>query len=348
MFFKAEGMKALVVDDNEVNAMVVSSMLEQFGIQVTEVYAGKDAILLEHREEFDIIFMDYLMPEMNGIEATEEIRKLGTVNRPVIIALSADVTPELKSRFEKAGVDDVIEKPLEIEAVYGILKKWAPEDTVSKKEFDISTDDQLLILREIFSGVQGLDVEKGLSHLANSAANYMKVLEAAVSNIYAEKNRLMVFSESMVQPSSMKICFHSLKGVFLNLGVSHLAEQSQMFELACINPQVDFSALNLKQYMEELDDFVKALENGLEQFDDNYVKASEERYIPISSEEYYRCKEELRYYLSYYEFNHLPELTSKLIYASKGEIRKQMCEIGKLIQNFQYEEALEKLDKIEK
>ena len=348
MFFKAEGMKALVVDDNEVNAMVVSSMLEQFEIQVTEVYSGKDAISREQHEEYDIIFMDYLMPEMNGIEATEEIRKLGKVKRPIIIALSADVTPELKSKFEKAGVDDVMAKPLELEAVCGILRKWAPEESVSKKEFDISTDDQVTILRGIFSGVQGLDVEKGLSHLANSAENYMKVIEAAVDNIYAEKNRLLMYSQSMVQPSSMKICFHSLKGVFLNLGVSHLTEQSQMFELACVNPQVDFSALNLKQYLEELDAFVKALENGLEQFDDNYVKNSEERYLPISSEEYYRCKEDLRYYLSYYEFNHLPELTSKLIYASKGETRQQMNRIGKLIQNFQYEEALQALDELEK
>ena len=69
--FRAEGIKALVVDDNEVNTMVVASMLEQFSIPVTEVYSGKEAIERERLEEFDIIFMDYLMPEMDGIEATD-------------------------------------------------------------------------------------------------------------------------------------------------------------------------------------------------------------------------------------------------------------------------------------
>ena len=96
MFFSAEGKKVMVVDDNEVNSMVVASMLEQFAIQVTEVYSGKDAVEKAKYEDFDVIFMDYLMPEMNGIETTEEIRKLGKVKRPAIIGLSADVTPELK------------------------------------------------------------------------------------------------------------------------------------------------------------------------------------------------------------------------------------------------------------
>lgn len=103
MFFHADGVKVMVVDDNEVNSMVVASMLEQFHIVVTEVYAGKDAIEKAKYEDFDIIFMDYLMPEMNGIETTEEIRKLGKVKRPVIIGLSADVTPELNLNLVQQG-----------------------------------------------------------------------------------------------------------------------------------------------------------------------------------------------------------------------------------------------------
>lgn len=124
--FRAEGIKALVVDDNEVNTMVVASMLEQFSIPVTEVYSGKGAIEKERLEEFDIIFMDYLMPEMDGIEATEEIRKLGKAKRPVIVALTANETKELKERFKQAGVDDVMVKPLETGSSLPYFKKMVP------------------------------------------------------------------------------------------------------------------------------------------------------------------------------------------------------------------------------
>lgn len=347
MFFKAAGIKALVVDDNEVNTMVVSSMLEQFEIQVTEVYSGKDAIEREKYEDFDIIFMDYLMPEMNGIEATEEIRKLGKVKRPVIIALSANETQELKSKFEQAGVDDVMSKPLELEAVCQIIKKWIPEEEVQRIDLDKELNNQNQMIFDIFSKVEGLDVKKGLSHLANSAENYIKVIEAAVDNIHSERKRLTMYSASQVQASSMKISFHSLKGVFLNLGASRLSEQSQLFELACSNPQVDLVADNLEQYLEDLKTFTKGLEEGLLQYGDDYTKNRAERYIPISSEEYEQCIEDLKYYLSRYEFNFLSELTQKLIYASKGERRSCLEDVYKKIQNFKYEEALQSLEGME-
>lgn len=347
MFFKAEGIKALVVDDNQVNTMVVSSMLEQFEIQVTEVYSGRDAIEREKHEEFDIIFMDYLMPEMNGIEATEEIRKLGTVKRPVIIALSANETQELKSKFEQAGVDDVISKPLELDAVCGILKKWVPEEEVSRIGLDSDSQYPNQILLDAFSKVKGLDVKEGLSHLANSSENYIRVIEAAVDNIHAERKRLAMYSASQVQPSSMKICFHSLKGVFLNLGASGLSEQSQLFELACGNAQVDLLADNLQQYLDDLETFANGLEDGLLQYDAGYTKKREDRFVFIDEAEYGQAVEDLKYYLSRYEFNHLSELSEKLIFASQGERRKQLQQMYKLIQNFRYEDALEILEGLE-
>lgn len=345
--FKAEGMHALVVDDNEVNSMVVASMLEQFSIAVTEVYSGKDAIEKVKYEDYDIIFMDYLMPEMNGMEATEEIRKLGKVKRPVIVALSADDTQELKAKFAKVGVDDVLAKPLELSMLCEILKKWIPEDQVSSFDVNMHDVDTTEGLREIFSHVEGLDVEKGLSHLGNSAENYIKVIEAAVDNIRTERNRLAVYLESQVQPSSMKISFHSLKGVFLNLGAQRLSEQAQLFELACANTTVDLLADNLEQFLKEMEQFYEGLEQGLVKYDDSYVKSQEERYLPLAEEEFKETLDQLIYCLERYEYNDLGELLQRLIYATKGEEKSKYIGVGKAIQNFQYEEALQLLGKLE-
>lgn len=342
--FAGEGMRVLVVDDNEVNTMVVASMLEQYNMLVTEAYSGKDAIEKVKQEDFDIIFMDYLMPEMNGIETTEEIRKLGKVKRPVIVALSANVTTELKEKCKKAGVDDVLEKPLEFDKLCAILKKWMPDKMISEEAMQMVEQGERDLsqkLVELFADVEGLDVEKGLSHLANSAENYIKVIEAAVENIRTEAKRLQVFRVSLVQPASMKNSFHSLKGVFLNLGVKHLSERSQYFELACADDVMELDEVELTKYLEMLQNFLDGLERGLRQYDEKYAVTVQDRFVPISQEKYKECYELLIYYLEKYEYNELQELNETLRCASKGEDREKFEAAGHAIHSFQYEEALE-------
>ena len=348
--FAGEEMSVLVVDDNEVNTMVVASMLEQYSMLVTEVYSGKEAIEKVRHEDFDIIFMDYLMPEMNGIETTEEIRKLGKVKRPVIVALSANVTTELKENCRIAGVDDVLEKPLELDKLCAILKKWMPDKMISEEAIQMVEQGEGNLsqkLVELFADVEGLDVEKGLSHLANSAENYIKVIEAAVENIRTEARRLQVFRVSLVQPTSMKNSFHSLKGVFINLGVKHLSERSQFFELAGSDDASELDEVELSRYLELLHHFLDGLEKGLRQYDEKYAVAVQDRFIPITEEEYKECYELLIYYLEKYEYNELQQLNEPLRCASKGEIRKRFEEAGHAIQSFQYEEALDILKDIQ-
>jgi len=333
-------MKVLVVDDNEVNAMVVSSMLELYDMKVTEVYSGKDAIDKAKNDDYDIIFMDYLMPEMNGIEATEEIRKLAKVKRPLIVVLSADSTQELKKKFEKSGVDDVIAKPLEAEKLNDILTKWGKIEQISQHEN--ATKEEIDVV-SLFSHVVGLDVEKGLSHMANSADNYIKVIEVAIQNIEEQRRQLQLYRLSQVQPSSMKLSFHSLKGIFLNLGAHHLSEQSQNLELACVNRDLELLGERLEQYLSLLDDMIDGLKKGMSKYDHNY-SFGEEKYEPLPQEEYDYIFQVVVEGLKRYEYNELREGLKKLINASQGEQRERWMEVAKLVQVFKYEEALKLID----
>ena len=337
---KADGMKVMVVDDNEVNTMVVASMLEQFEIDVKEVYSGKDAIEEAKYTDYDIIFMDYIMPEMNGIEVTEEIRKLGKVKRPVIVALSANETQDLKVKFQSAGVDDVVSKPLELKRVLEIFEKWLPERIVPMSAAEKNTEPERTNLVELFSHVKELDVEIGLSHIANSEENYIKVIEASVNNIRSAWNLLSMYRESQVQPSSMKNSFHSLKGVFLNLGAKHLSDWAYIFELACTDGSVELMKDNLGDFLKELEAFLNGLEEGLQRYDASSAGKLSRQYTPISKEEYVQCLEELSYDLQKYEYNNLRELAGKLVRASKGEERDLFLEMEQHIFNFQYEKAL--------
>ncbi|MBQ1688077.1 MAG: response regulator [Lachnospiraceae bacterium] len=339
-----EHMQILVVDDNEVNTMVVASMLEQYNMQVTEVYAGKDAIEEAKYKDFDIIFMDYLMPEMNGIETTEEIRKLGKTKRPVIVILSANDKEDLWQQCKKAGVDDVLKKPLEMEKLQNIIEKWMPDhqlDGVSTME---AQDAQVADIVKIFQEVEGLDVIKGLSHMANSVDHYIKVIEAAVDNIRTERKLLEMYVQSQLQASSLKNAFHSLKGVFLNLGATQLAQRSQVFELECMRLSMGELREELQCYLEEMDTFLNGLEVGLQTYGTDYIGDQSNRYMPITEKEREEYIALLRENLKNYVYNDLHMLVDKLLYASQGEVRTYYQEIDRAVQNFQYEEALSILE----
>lgn len=344
--FAVRGMKALVVDDNEVNILVVSSMLEQFDIEIEEAYSGLEAIEKVKETDFDIIFMDYLMPKMNGIEATQQIRALGKARRPIIIALSANETQELKLQFESAGVDDVMSKPLDLTSVCETLKKWIKTEPLLETA-SLEEGDKLLVLREAFLRVEELDIDLGLSHLAGQIENYVKVLEASVGNIQAEIKRLTLLNASQTQVTSMKISFHSLKGVLVNIGAMRLYEQSHLLELAAGNQEDAFVKKGILVYIEALKEFSDKLMQGVLQYKGEYGKEEKETYIPLTKEEYQCYLEELKYCLSRYEFNDLADLMEHLFQGSKETERDKMEQIAKEIQNFRYEEALQLLLSLE-
>lgn len=131
-----ENARCLIVDDNRVNLKVASALMERKGFAVDVAQSGMEAIeKLEHGEIYDLIFMDYLMPEMDGAQATRRIRKLEECRekQPVIIALSANVLTEASREMHEAGMNDVLPKPIKTEALDTILQKWVASDKIRKK-----------------------------------------------------------------------------------------------------------------------------------------------------------------------------------------------------------------------
>ena len=131
--FKTKDVSVLVVDDNAVNLLVVEGMLKQYGIYVRVSSGGREAVEIVKTERFDIIFMDHMMPEMNGLEASKAIRGLNANGRSVpIIALSANTIAGAKELFLDAGMNDFIPKPIEIRKLNKVLLDFLPSQKVLK------------------------------------------------------------------------------------------------------------------------------------------------------------------------------------------------------------------------
>jgi len=117
--------KILVVEDNEVNTLVLSSMLEKNNCHVTCVERGEEAVQAMRKEKFDLVFMDVQMPDMDGIQATRSIRRLSfpACTTP-IIALTASVLREDEMLCKSAGMNDFISKPISERIITQALCRW--------------------------------------------------------------------------------------------------------------------------------------------------------------------------------------------------------------------------------
>ena len=127
--FLARDCRVLVVDDNLVNRKVAGGFLRPYGFAIDEADSGKKAIEAVKKTRYDIIFMDHMMPEMDGIEAVRLIRsECGENGRlPVIIALTANAMEGVREMFLENDFQDFITKPLDKRALYEALLKWVPE-----------------------------------------------------------------------------------------------------------------------------------------------------------------------------------------------------------------------------
>jgi len=128
--FTAPGARVLLVDDIEINLIVASAVLEDYGITPELAGSGKRALALVEQNEYDIIFMDHMMPEMDGIETTQCIRALPNGKAVPIVALTANAVTGARKLFVERGLNDFLSKPIDASAMGACLVRWLPKRLV--------------------------------------------------------------------------------------------------------------------------------------------------------------------------------------------------------------------------
>ncbi|MCH5260400.1 MAG: response regulator [Lachnospiraceae bacterium] len=132
MNFTAPEASILVVDDNEINLEVTEGLLEPLNMQIDLADSGKRALQMIEKKKYHVIFMDHMMPVMDGVETTERIRQLSDeYYRTVpIIALTANALMDARETFAKAGMNDFVAKPIEMKEICKCLRKWLPKELI--------------------------------------------------------------------------------------------------------------------------------------------------------------------------------------------------------------------------
>ncbi len=127
--FEAPDARVLIVDDNEINRMVAEEMLKPLKMQIETASDGKQALEMIQNKKYDLIFMDHLMPVMDGLETVTELRKMeeSYYKTVPVIALTANTAKEQREEYIQAGMSDYLSKPIDMEDIHRIVKKWIPE-----------------------------------------------------------------------------------------------------------------------------------------------------------------------------------------------------------------------------
>jgi signal transduction histidine kinase/CheY-like chemotaxis protein len=124
----------LVVDDNQINRIVAEGLLRRYGVDVHTAAGGEEAIAMIKKQAYDIVFMDHMMPGMDGIEATRKIRSLGNQYlRLTIIALTANALSGVREMFLQEGMNDFLSKPIMVKDLKKILIEYLPPEKIVNK-----------------------------------------------------------------------------------------------------------------------------------------------------------------------------------------------------------------------
>ena len=223
--------KIMIAEDNLINQKLVQNIFDGLGYKPVIVSNGLQVIEQIKKSEFDIIFMDVQMPEMDGLQATKYlIDKIDPSRRPVIVAMTAFALEGDKAKCIEAGMDDYISKPFLVEEIVERIRKWGSEH--SKKSADkmaTEASESKQIQQKLL-----LD-EKVLDRLRDMAASADMDFFGEVIRMFIQQGREIISDiEDLCKKKEwdkMSQQAHKLKGSSLNIGANMLAETCRIIEL---------------------------------------------------------------------------------------------------------------------
>ena len=241
------GNRVLLVEDNETNQEIIVGLLENSGLIINIASNGKIALDMFERAKYELILMDIQMPVMGGYEATRRIREID--KEIPIIALTANARIEDAQKTEASGMNEHLNKPIDIEKLYETLLKYITKRSEVKI---LKTTNNDVIIPEFIN----INVKEGLLYLAGNKKLYMKIIK----NFYDNYN---AFKIENLEEDEFKRSIHTIKGLSANMGAKSLHSMSQLLDDSQDRTLIPSFNLELKKVLNELEDvaFEKAVEN---------------------------------------------------------------------------------------
>ena len=252
--FVAPDANILIVDDNEVNLTVAEGLLKPLNMTVDKATSGMEAIDKISRIHYDVIFMDHMMPELDGVETTHIIRRLHPEYNDVpIIALTANAVEGTKEMFCQEGMNDFVAKPIELRILVAKLRQWLPIEKIQKVYNTQSGTPKEK--PTMYTKVGDLDVVFALKFLGSEEL-FWTIINAYYRTI-DKKAKLIKSLEEAEDWPAYTIEVHALKSSSKQIGAVALSDKAAALEKAGNARDSDFIHKNtddlIKHYISYID-----------------------------------------------------------------------------------------------
>jgi PAS domain S-box-containing protein len=342
----ATGIRVLLVEDNEMNQQVATELLVHAGAIVTVANHGGEAVKIltdgNQALEFDVVFMDLQMPEMDGFTATRLLRKIPRLRELPIIAMTAHALVEERQRCLDAGMSDHVSKPIDPDHLLSTLIRWAkprPQQALdSQASFSPVKASDDVVLPEI----AGIALADGLKRVAGNKQLYRDLLAQFAAKQGNAAAQISTALESGDHAGAERIA-HTVNGVAGNIGITEVQSVAQKLEKALCDGEINASAL-LVEFASVMGTQVHAIEKAL--FDSAAAQPVEVRAWPFNREASARAIARLKILLEVSD-GEADESFRSLQEALAGVIEKPYLDgLSASINDFDFDAALMKLDEI--
>lgn len=335
--FEAPTARVLLVDDNPVNLQVAKGLMKPYKFEIDTADNGMEALAMVKLKNYDLVFMDHMMPEMDGVDTTIAIRQLnGEYYKSLpIIALTANVLAGTKEMFIREGMDDFLAKPIEVNKLVQLLIKWLPKSKIEKLavEGSTTTDKKTNNIT-----IAAIDTDFGIKSVGGSVDNYLQIL----ATYYTDGLRKLISLPQHIANNNLALFrteIHALKSTSATIGALELAAMATQLETAAQSNDYGFIKSHLDGFMSSLDKVLAALllklPSNLDTTDMNSKPAGNINYLQT----------QLNYLIDSLELANIRQiedyLNELLQYSWSENINNELSAIQQYTNMFDYDSALE-------
>jgi len=278
--FHAPEARVLVVDDNEANLKVAQGLMKKYKLQVDTCSSGRETIEhLKVNQNYDVLFVDHMMPEMDGVELVGILRNSnGSFYKSIpIVALTANAIKGVSEMFLANGFNDYLSKPIDTGKLEKILKKWIPEekqlaydaDNNADNKADDKADSDIIekntadnSVKEIISRIPSVDYDKAILLCGGDEGILLSVMNVYVKSFKRIKDRVEEFyATENLHDYSIEV--HGVKSSSRSVGNNELGELAYALELNSKDGNLEFVKENNAKFIDMYTEFVKDMKAAL-------------------------------------------------------------------------------------
>ena len=246
--FRAPEAKILVIDDTEMNITVMQNLLKKTKIQIDSALSGKEGVALAEKNKYDVLFIDHMMPGMDGVEALVNIRMSGCNKDTPSVALTANAISGAREMYLEAGFEDYLSKPVEGKKLEKLLQSMLPPEKIQQ-----ATDEEVVEGEEelpaCLCDMKEIDTKLGITNVG-SIEGYLSVVKVFYQSLYTKADEIeRLYREKDWKNYTIKV--HALKSSARIIGANELSSLAEALENAGNGNNLAFIDENTPELLEK-------------------------------------------------------------------------------------------------